>query len=206
MIRHGHGEHRHRRPAAALDARTAAHPRQPARPAEVAAREMAAQFNVPQVAIKLWGVSPDYAERVLCPGCQRRCAGLCLVAEQALLRCQPRAGGGQWLVDPARPLAGADSLARPAKGRRPSACWCWPRPTPALCSRHGHRVPGAHRRAHQRRALAPAPLTLHDQPTVRPTARPTRRRALVQAYLEHVRVEKRLAERTVSSTPLIWTS
>src|SRR5690606_17419995 len=66
----------------------------------------------------------------------------------------------------------------------------------ALHRRHGNGFPRAHRRTRQRGAGAPAPggagrggMTpgdSHDDP------------GLIEAYLAHVRVDKRLAERTVA--------
>ena len=81
--------------------------------------------------------------------------------------------------------AGAPSL-RPARARlaRPDA----------LQRRHGHRLPGAHRRDRQRRAVAAAAARLTAAAVA--DAAPARRRS--QRYLRAPRVERRLAARTLA--------
>jgi uncharacterized protein YigA (DUF484 family) len=128
------------------------------RPAQQIAREIRTQFAVPQVASRCgtWRrplPTADFAQGVSDD------ANLCLVADRAVLRrqhgfeavagCPMQVGRASLALLPLR--AGAWQ-----RHARALACWCWPRPTRSVFQRHGHRLPGTHRRAGQRGALAPA--------------------------------------------------
>src|SRR5881392_3096213 len=77
-------------------------------------------------------------------------------------------------------------MARPARPAPLSACWCWPRPTrsasPAAWARTSSSA-SRNSRAPRCRACARTESVADG--------------ALIDRYLEHVRVEKRLAQRTV---------
>jgi uncharacterized protein len=66
----------------------------------VAAREMAAQFNVPQVAIKLWGVSADYAEQSYAQGASDDAQAFASSLARPYCGANPGLEASGWLVDP----------------------------------------------------------------------------------------------------------
>lgn len=66
----------------------------------VAAREMAAQFNVPQVAIKLWGVSADYAGQSYAQGASDDAQAFASSLARPYCGANPGLEAAGWLVDP----------------------------------------------------------------------------------------------------------
>ncbi len=123
------GKLRHRRPPAAVDAHLAADPRCPRACHAWSRGRWPSDFLVPQVAIKVWGVSPEFEAEPYAQGASEDVRAFASSLSLALLRRQPRAGscamagrrhGGR--------LAGADPAARRRRDPRPLACWCWPRP------------------------------------------------------------------------------
>lgn len=66
----------------------------------VAAREMAAQFNVPQVAIKLWDVAPDYAEQSYAQGASDDVQAFASSLPRPYCGTNPGLEAASWLVDP----------------------------------------------------------------------------------------------------------
>jgi uncharacterized protein YigA (DUF484 family) len=121
--------------------------------------ELRGQFQVPQVAIKVWGVAPQRPAAV-CARRQRGRQDLCLLADRAVLRRQPGFEAVQWLPDPAAVVSlallplrgGAISAASPAFGllvlaspdrSASTAAWApsswsawpsWPAPPWAACA------------------------------------------------------------------------
>ncbi len=66
----------------------------------VAAREMVAQFNVPQVAIKLWNVSPEYAEQDYASGASEDVKAFASSLGKPYCGTNPGLEASTWLVDP----------------------------------------------------------------------------------------------------------
>ena len=66
----------------------------------VAAREMAAQFNVPQVAIKLWDVAPDFAGQAYAQGASDDVQAFAASLPKPYCGANPGLEAAGWLVDP----------------------------------------------------------------------------------------------------------
>lgn len=66
----------------------------------VAAREMAAQFNVPQVAIKLWGVAADFAGQAYAQGASDDVQAFASSLSRPYCGANPGLEAAGWLVDP----------------------------------------------------------------------------------------------------------
>jgi uncharacterized protein len=66
----------------------------------VAAREMAAQFNVPQVAIKLWGLATDYAGQAYAQGASEDVQAFASSLTRPYCGANPGLEAAGWLVDP----------------------------------------------------------------------------------------------------------
>lgn len=66
----------------------------------VAAREMAAQFNVPQVAIKLWGLATDYAGQAYAQGASEDVQAFASSLARPYCGANPGLEAAGWLVDP----------------------------------------------------------------------------------------------------------
>jgi uncharacterized protein len=66
----------------------------------VAAREMSAQFNVPQVAIKLWDVSVDYAAQAYALGASEDVKAFASSLPRPYCGANPGLEAASWLVDP----------------------------------------------------------------------------------------------------------
>lgn len=66
----------------------------------VAAREMAAQFNVPQVAIKLWGVASDFAGQAYAQGASDDVQAFASSLSRPYCGANPGLEAAGWLVDP----------------------------------------------------------------------------------------------------------
>jgi uncharacterized protein YigA (DUF484 family) len=66
----------------------------------VAAREMAAQFNVPQVAIKLWDVAPDFAGQAYAQGASDDVQAFASSLPRPYCGSNPGLEAAGWLVDP----------------------------------------------------------------------------------------------------------
>ena len=65
----------------------------------VAAREMAAQFNVPQVAIKLWDVAPDFAGQAYAQGASDDVQAFASSLPRPYCGSNPGLEAAGWLVD-----------------------------------------------------------------------------------------------------------
>ena len=81
----------------------------------VAAREMAAQFNVPQVAIKLWEVAPEFAGHSYAQGASDDVQAFASSLPKPYCGANPGLEAAGWLVDPGAvaslaliPLRGGD--------------------------------------------------------------------------------------------------
>jgi uncharacterized protein YigA (DUF484 family) len=66
----------------------------------VAAREMAAQFNVPQVAIKLWGVADDFSGQSYAQGASDDVQAFASSLPRPYCGANPGLEAAGWLVDP----------------------------------------------------------------------------------------------------------
>lgn len=66
----------------------------------VAAREMSAQFNVPQVAIKLWGVAADFAGQAYAQGASDDVRAFASSLPRPYCGANPGLEAAGWLVDP----------------------------------------------------------------------------------------------------------
>lgn len=66
----------------------------------VAAREMAAQFNVPQVAIKLWGVADDFSGQPYAQGASDDVQAFASSLPRPYCGANPGLEAAGWLVDP----------------------------------------------------------------------------------------------------------
>jgi uncharacterized protein YigA (DUF484 family) len=66
----------------------------------VAAREMAAQFNVPQVAIKLWGVADDFSAQSYAQGASDDVQAFASSLPRPYCGANPGLEAAGWLVDP----------------------------------------------------------------------------------------------------------
>ncbi|MCB2015897.1 MAG: DUF484 family protein [Hydrogenophaga sp.] len=66
----------------------------------VAAREIASQFNVPQVAIKLWEVASDFAEQDYAQGASEDARSFASSLQQPYCGANPGLEAAGWLVDP----------------------------------------------------------------------------------------------------------
>ncbi|MFC3684369.1 DUF484 family protein [Hydrogenophaga luteola] len=66
----------------------------------VAAREMAAQFNVPQVAIKLWGVAEDFSGQSYAQGASDDVQAFASSLPRPYCGANPGLEAAGWLVDP----------------------------------------------------------------------------------------------------------
>jgi uncharacterized protein YigA (DUF484 family) len=66
----------------------------------VAAREMAAQFNVPQVAIKLWGVADDFSAQSYAQGASEDVQAFASSLPRPYCGANPGLEAAGWLVDP----------------------------------------------------------------------------------------------------------
>ena len=66
----------------------------------VAAREMAAQFNVPQVAIKLWGVADDFSGQSYAQGASDDVQAFASSLPRPYCGATPGLEAAGWLVDP----------------------------------------------------------------------------------------------------------
>jgi uncharacterized protein len=116
----------------------------------VAAREMAVQFNVPQVAIKLWDVAADFADQAYARGASDDVRAFASSLPRPYCGANPGLEAAGWLVDPAAQRRGAGRVRPAGAGFVRSS---------AFRRRHGHRVPRPHGRTHQRSALAPETMT-----------------------------------------------
>ncbi|MBL8388962.1 MAG: DUF484 family protein [Hydrogenophaga sp.] len=82
----------------------------------VAAREMAAQFNVPQVAVKLWDVADDFAGQDYAQGASEDVQAFATSLQRPYCGANPGLEAAGWLIDPGAvaslaliPLRGDDS-------------------------------------------------------------------------------------------------
>lgn len=66
----------------------------------VAAREMAAQFNVPQVAVKLWEVAPAFADQAYAQGASDDVRAFAASLPRPYCGTNPGLEAASWLVDP----------------------------------------------------------------------------------------------------------
>jgi uncharacterized protein YigA (DUF484 family) len=66
----------------------------------VVAREIAAQFLVPQVAIKVWGVSPEYASEPFAQGVSPQVVAFASSLARPYCGTNPGLEAAQWLEDP----------------------------------------------------------------------------------------------------------
>ncbi|WP_374411590.1 DUF484 family protein [Hydrogenophaga sp.] len=66
----------------------------------VAAREMAAQFNVPQVAVKLWDVADDYAGQDYAQGASEDVQAFATSLQRPYCGANPGLEAAGWLIDP----------------------------------------------------------------------------------------------------------
>ncbi len=67
---------------------------------EVAARELARQFNVPQVAIKVWDVAPAYADRVYAMGASENVKSFATSLVRPYCGANPGLEAASWLAEP----------------------------------------------------------------------------------------------------------
>lgn len=67
---------------------------------EVAARELARQFNVPQVAIKVWDVAPTYADRVYALGASDNVKSFATSLVRPYCGANPGLEAASWLAEP----------------------------------------------------------------------------------------------------------
>jgi uncharacterized protein len=96
---------------------------------EVIARELASQFLVPQVAIKVWGVMPSLAGEAFAQGVSEDAATFASSLTQPYCGSNPGLEAAQWLVDPSAAASLALIPCVPVQRPRLLACWCWPRAT-----------------------------------------------------------------------------
>lgn len=66
----------------------------------VAAREIAAQFNVPQVAIKLWGIADDFADQDYAQGASEDVQAFAGSLQRPYCGANPGLEAAGWLVNP----------------------------------------------------------------------------------------------------------
>ena len=146
------------------------------------------RFQIPQAALRVWGVASRPCRTARGAAGQRRPEGFCLQPVAALLRRQRRLRGlGLVRRRLGRDVHGHGAAAPGWRGGRLRAAGAGLARSDALRGADGHRVPVAHRRGGQRQPVAPAGLR-----AVGDALSPE-----LQRYIEHVRVERRLAPRSV---------
>ncbi len=170
--------------------------------------ELKEQFLIPQGAIRIWGAAESFAGEHFATPVTDDLKSFAAGLTHALLRPQRRFRGGL-VVQRCRQchLAGDDSRCTAAAAIGPTfGMLVLGSPDPdTLCGRHGDRLPATHRRNRQRCAgeavarcmsdaagagpgAVPAPLALAREPLGDELSR----------HLVHLRVERRLAERTLA--------
>jgi uncharacterized protein YigA (DUF484 family) len=181
----------------------------------VIARDLALCFDVPQTALRLWDVAPAWEATPFAQGCSDDVKAFATSLVQPYCGSNPGLEAVSWLDEPTE----AKSLALIALREEPGA------PSFGLLvlaspdvrrfqTDMGHRLSGAHWRVGQRCAVAPAPTRLivfpggrlarseqsvgsaHSDMTAATLSASDAE--LVQRYLQHVQVEKRLALRTLA--------